>query len=273
MMTAISSLFWFSVKQVINDRKLFLSFFLLAIPSGIAVLFRVLPRGYGYFPPWQLYHVTLQYVLIGGVALLVCMLYAPSVLNTEAESGTLIHLFTRRLKRSSVLVVRFIAAVFALSILFSLSVIAFHLCYTWGVDQTVLGTGWKDGQPWKDTLAYVYCSPLICSAFLAVFLAINLVTSRAMIASGVFLLWEISAAYLPASARVYTVSHQLRRAMVCLNEHLVESFHLRARDLEICFPQGANGLFALSILIIVSLVIGGLCASTREMVPKRVTKD
>ena len=272
-MMAIVSLFWFSVKQVINDRKMFLSIFLLTIPSGIAIIYRVIPREHGYFSPWQLYHATLQYILIGGVALLVCMLYAPSVLNSEAETGTLVHLFTRRLRRSTVLVVRFVAAVFALSILFSLSVIGFHICFTWGVDQVALGSGWIGEQPWKDTLTYMYCSPLICSAFLSVFLAINLVTSRAMIVAGIFLIGEISAAHLPADARVYTVSHQLRRAMVSLNERLVESFHLHARDLEVCFPQGANGFGVLSSIIIVSLVISGLCVTMKEMVPKRITKD
>ena len=135
-MGPIATLFLFTIRQTLWSRKIWLSLLVLSGPSALLLLIRNLAQHsmQGVEPLWQMYHVMVQFFLVMGLIPLVCMIYGTALIGAEVESRTFVYLITRRMRRGTVLLVKFIATALVLAVLCDLALVSVHLCALAGRD-------------------------------------------------------------------------------------------------------------------------------------------
>ena len=269
MIGSIAALFVFTVRQTLWQKKIWLTVLLLCGPCALTLLMRT-------FAPARLvferFHGPLLFYLFYFVIPLVCMLYGTALIGAEAESRTLVYLLTRRLRRATVLLVRYVATVCVLTGLFELAVLADYYCAVGGVDvEAVTGRAWS---PLLELGGYLYVVPLAVASFLAVFTLIGLITSRALTFSIAYIvLVELIMGNLPVGVQSYTVSRHLRATLFAANPRLTTLFDINPETLKLLYPPGSSGLGVLLVLSVLALAIACLAASVRELLPAKVARD
>ncbi len=259
------SLFWFTIRQVLFDRKTLLASLALLVPCGFIVLARTMGHTNSTASYWHQYHEILQMLLLGGIVPVLCMMFSPMLITSEAESGTLVYLVTRKHRKSTILITRYLATVAAVSLITVVALVCFQLSATVGLHPNQLGSGWINDKPWMDIAEYMAITPLAISSFLAVFTLIGFLTPRALIVSGGYLVFEVVMSNIPASAREYTVTHQLRKTMVASCRELYRVFPSSPmRPLEEYFPAGDSGFWPALGVTVVALALAALLLTVRE---------
>jgi len=264
----------FTLRQILGQRKLWLTIAILLFPAAVVVLVRSVGGGRATRDVWEMYHVLMQFVLLMLLMPLVALSYGTALIGAEVEQRTLAYLTTRRLRRGSVLLIRFAATWLVLSALFALAMLALHICVTLHV-----GVGAVPGtrivwEPTRDLGFYLALAPAGAGAFLAVFTAISLLFSRPLIVSAIYLaVSELVLGNLPAPVRRLSVSHPLRHFLA---EHIPggrQLYQLPAPILADIYPAGETGLWSLLAITVVLLAAALILMTFRELVPARVSRD
>ncbi|MCH9002753.1 MAG: hypothetical protein IIC02_09295, partial [Planctomycetes bacterium] len=109
-MRPIAALFLFTIRQTLSSRKIWLTILLLIAPSVLMLIIR------NFAPPfdhvrglWSIYHVFAQFLFIMGLVPLVCMVHGTALIGAEVEARTIVYLITRRMRRATVMLVKFFA--------------------------------------------------------------------------------------------------------------------------------------------------------------------
>ncbi len=269
------ALFWFTVRQMLLQRKVWVTLLLLAGPCALALLIRNVEPAEDLDDVWNRFHGPVQFLTFLIVLPLICMLCGTSLIGAEAEGRTLVYLLTRKMRRATVLLVRFVAAALVLAMLFDLALVAQYFCAVGGMDMTAL-VGYSDRtwQPLDELLCYLAVGPLGVVAFLAIFSLIGLWASRPLSASIVYVLvLELFLSNLPAGVRVYTVIHQLRRTMFNSIPRLAKLYDVTPEDVARFFPPGSTGTVALCVTALVAMALACVLMTTRELVPSKVARE
>jgi ABC-2 type transport system permease protein len=268
------ALFAFTVRQILGQRKLWLTAVILLFPAAIVVLVRSFggePRGGDL---WDMYHVLMQFLLIMLLIPLVCLLYGTALVGAEIEQRTLVYLTTRRLHRATVLLVRFAATWVTLSVLFALAILALHVCVTLRAAVGTLPHTQIAWQPWHDLRAYLAVAPAGAAGFLALFTTISLVFRRPLIFSVLYVVvFELVVGNLPLLARRLSIGHLLRQTLVQQNPVLRRLYELPDFIADLVYPPGQTGTSMLLTLVAVLLLVSGLLMTVRELTPARVGRD
>jgi hypothetical protein len=280
MIGPITALFWFSIRQTLLHRRIWLILLLLAAPAALNLLIRYVEPDRRLQEVWLRYHGSMQFLMFMVVIPLVCMLYGTALLGAEAESGTLVYLLTRRPRRATVLLVRFVATALVLALLLEAAVGALHLCALAGVDLQSLPSvsrrwprGWQ-WQPVPELTAYLYVVPLGLLSYLAVFTLIGLAARRPIRASIIYLaVIDLAVGSLPIGARMYTVSDQLRRTMLHAIPRLARLYNLPAELQTLLYPPGSTGTGVLLFVAVAALALSCVLVTVRELTPAQLARE
>ena len=117
-MGPILALFNFTMRQTLLHRRVWLAVLILAAPCVLHVAIRAVA------PPidepqdmWEVYHVSALFLLMSVLIPLVCMVYGTALVGADVEAGTMVYLITRRMRRATVLLVKFVATSLVLAVL------------------------------------------------------------------------------------------------------------------------------------------------------------
>lgn len=282
----MAALFWFTVRQMFLQRKIWLTAGLLAFPAAVVLLVRNFAGQMTADDVYESYHGPMQFLVFMLIMPLVCMLYGTALIGAELEQRTLVYLTTRRLRRATVLLVRFAATWVALTLMFQLGMLALHVCTVGGVDLTTDVSAADNPnpgqrsfpagawQPWHDLGCYLAVAPAGVAGFVAMFTALSLLTRRSLMLSIVyFIMFELTLGNLPLSARRFTITHQLRQMMVSTMPDIRRFYGLPAELAERLHPAGATGTWTLIGVVVVLLSIASILMTFRELVPTKVGRE
>jgi ABC-2 type transport system permease protein len=278
-MTPMAALFGFTIRQTLLSRRIWLTLLLLAGPSALIVLVRAFaPAMTTADKLWEQYHGSLQFLLIPIILPLVCLVHGTGLIGSEVEGKTLVYLITRRMRRATVLLVKFVATGLVLAVLCDVAVLGVHVSTFAGQDVSALAShaptyaSWKPGH---DLLCYLAVIPAGVAGFLAVFTLIGLLTRQALGLSVFYLIVvELIVGNVPAGVRANTLLHTLRETLAGAIPRLARIFPDLPPDLrERLYPAGGTGLPALAIVVFVALALAGLLVSRRELMPSKIARE
>ncbi len=276
-MTPIAALFLVTIRQTLLSRKIWLSVAMLAAPCALHMAIRLFgPRDVSAMDLWQMYHVKAHFFLMSTLVPLVCMVYGSSLISSEVENRTITYLVTRRLRRATVLIVKFVATAIVLTALCAVAMIGLHYCVLFGRDvPTLLALSeYGQSQPASDLYHYLTIIPLTVVGFLAVFTLISMVTARALIAScAYFIVAELIVSNLLVIARRYTLLHQIRVTTAGLMPSVRQLFELPADLAETLYPEGATALPELLCIVSVAVALAAILMTICELTPSNAGRD
>jgi hypothetical protein len=276
-MTPILALFNFTVRQTLLHRRIWLTLVMLVAPSVLHLAIRA------FAPPledprdvWEVYHISALFLFMSVLIPLVCLVHGTALIGADVEAGTIAYLITRRLRRATVLLVKFVATLVVLAGLCDLAMVGLHLSQLAGRDlaPSVANSSYADWSPAHDLRAYLIIIPFAVSGFLALFNFIALLTARPIAASVIYLVVsELVLSNIPAKARVYSLSHWLRVPLSGMIPGLPRVFEI-PRDLtEKLYPPGAGLPAALVGIPLVALALAAIIVSVRELMPDKAARE
>ena len=273
-MTPVLSLFTFTVRQTLLSKKVLLCLLMFACPCALVVLIRTFGDDPGADSAWRIYHVMLVHLTLGGVTPLVCMIYGPAIVSSEADAGTIVYLLTRRMRRATVVAVRYLATTVSVSLLVLLTMVALHLLTTTSLPPVSYTTHWKEVSPLDELWVYLSVGPAVVASYLAIFVALNALMRKGLIVSGLyFVVMEMAVANIPAGVRTYTITHQMRRTIGGSLPEVREILPLPPELHDTFYPLHATGWSGFAVYIVVFVLITCLVVSFREQVPERVARE
>ena len=276
-MTPIIALFGFTIRQTLLSRKIWLTVLLLAAPCALLLVVRnVAPPIDKARTLWEMYHVLVQFLLLMGLVPLICMVHGTSLIGAEVEAGTIVYLITRRMRRATVLLVKFVATALVLTMLCEAGMVSLHLCALAGRDMTSLlaHSSYADWNPSADLYYYLRVIPLAVLSFLAVFSLIGLLTTRPLaISVFYFVTVELILSNIPIRAKVYSLMHQLRVTIAGAIPRVSDLYELPPDLRAELYPQGATAVPELLGIVLVALVLSSVLMRLRELRPAKVSRE
>ena len=276
-MGPIVALFNFTIRQTLLDRKIWLSVLLLAAPCALVLVIRNVA------PPidrprelWEMYHVLAQFFMLMVLVPLVCMVHGTALIGADVEARTIAYLITRRMRKATVLLVKFAATVLVLAVLCDLAMIGLHLCALAGRDvpSLVAHSDFADWNPTSDLCCYLLIIPLGVLSFLAVFSLIGLLTNRPLAFSVTYLVaFELILSNIPVRAKMYSLSCQLRVPLAGAMPRVVDLYELPPELCAKLFPPGATVSPALCGAIVMALILSCVLITLRELMPTKVSRE
>lgn len=276
-MGPVIALFAFTLRQTLLSRKIWLTVLILAGPCVLVSVIR-------YFAPpmdrgkavWEMYHVLSQVFLMSVLLPLVCMVNGTALIGSDVEARTIAYLTTRRMRRATVLLVKFAATALALAVLCDLAMLGVHYCSLVGRDvpSLVASTKLAGWNPTVDLGHYLLIMPLGVVAFLAVFSLIGLLTARPLAVSVFYLVTiELVLSNIPIRVRMYSLLHLLRATLCGLMPDVANLFEL-PRDLrQELYPASGTGLPELCFVVAAALVLAAILITRRELMPTKVSRE
>jgi ABC-2 type transport system permease protein len=180
-----------TLRALVSRRRALLMLLLVAIPVGIGLLarFRGLPGD-----PIDRTANVLELMIVRTVLPLVALVFGTSAIGAELEDGTAIHLLTKPVARWQIVAAKLLAAFPVTAVLVAGSTLA-----------TGLLIGGERGTA-PITVAFAVASVIGSLLYVAVFLALSIVTSRALIIGLIYVvLWEGLLAGLFEGTRVLSI--------------------------------------------------------------------
>ncbi|UCC31682.1 MAG: hypothetical protein JSU86_05260 [Phycisphaerales bacterium] len=277
-MGPITALFAFTIRQTLLNRKICLPLIILAAPTAIIILIRNFA---GELPEveaaWRAYHSLVQFLLIQLLIPLVCLIYGTALVGADVDAGTIVYLTTRRMRRRTMLLVKFAANVLVLVVLCDLSIVLLHACTFVGLDLqsvTVRSSAFADWNPTTDFCYYLLIIPAGVLGFLAVFTLIGLLTARPLTLSIFYLVVvELIVSNIPVGARVYSVTHYLRVTMAGVIPELPRVYELPEELSQELYSPGATGLPELFGITLVALALTTTLVTVRELMPAKLARE
>jgi hypothetical protein len=205
------------------------------------------------------------------------MLFGPALLLADAEAGTLAYLFTRKLRRASMLLMQYLGMAAVLALIAMIGCAVAHFVTVGGLSEAVVAKdGPKGWRPTDDLWRYLALMPPAVAVFLAVFALISMLTRRSLILAGVYFVGvEVVLANLPISARRYTIAHFLRKTLMAWDPEMAYFTNLPPQSdlVGLLYPPGESGLVGLGLVIIVLLAGSAALATWRQLLPSRTARD
>lgn len=195
-------IFVLQLRQILGGRKILLLALFLTLPILLSILVRTaggFGGGYGDTPAG----VYLFLVYPQSMCMLLALLYGTAMLNFEIEGKTLTYLFTRPIRRSTIILGKYAAIVVALAIPSWVSLAA-----SWSV------VGFPgDG---RFILGLALATTAAVLAYTAVFGAIGIVFHRRPMIVGLIyaVVFEVLLSFIPAVVNTLTVTYYLRSLVV-----------------------------------------------------------
>lgn len=276
-MRPIIALFLFTVRQVLLSRKIWLTLLLLAAPCALLLVIRNFgPEIKKVQVLWEMFHVMNHFLFLMGLVPLVCMMHGTALIGAEVEARTVVYLTTRRMRRATVLLVKYVATASVLAVLCDLAAVGIYAVALGGRDLATMKAGGHlaDWNPVSELGCYLTIAPVAVLAFLAIFSLIGLLTARPLGVSIVYLvLVELILSNIPVKARMFTVMHQLRVMMVDRIPGITRLYELPPDLRTELYGPGASALPALAGIIGVALVLACLLMTVRELVPAKIARE
>lgn len=266
------TLFQFTVWHTLRQSKFRLTAGLLTFPAVIMLVARYATGGLTPDKTWETYHGVSLFVLLMALMPLVCMLHGTSLIGADAEQRTLVYLTTRKLRRATVLLVRFVAVWGLLTLLFGGAMLLLYLATVANL-RLPAESGW---QPRGELWIYLSITPLGVAAYLGLFTLLSLAFSRPLIVSMIYLaVFELILSNWPVPARKISISHPQRLTLVNKIENIdtLGSLDLPPFVRDTIYPPDATGTWTLVIVVAVLLALASILVSTRELVPAKVSRD
>ena len=135
-LSALAALFVLTLRQNTHGRRLLVLVLLYALPCGLAVLLRSLPRP---APVDMLEYALVLNLLPHGLAPLTALLYAAGMIQDEVEEQTLTYLLMRSVPRTALYVTKFLATLCTTVLLVGAATAALYVAIYWGVPDQ-----WRD---------------------------------------------------------------------------------------------------------------------------------
>jgi len=276
-MGPIAVLFGFTVRQLLVSRRILLTLLILMAPGALLIVIRLVePDEPEARELWELYNVSAHIFLMSVLVPLICIVHGTALIGAEAEARTITYLITRRMRRATVLLVKFIATWLVLALLCDIAMICLHFCAVAGCDvPSIVSESSYEG--WSATAAlgwYLLLIPLTVLAFLAIFTLIGLLTARPLAVSIFYLIAvELIVSNIPLRARTYSITHQLRATAASVMPRLPDLFELPRELRAELFPVGGTGLPELIVIVLVALALAALLMTMRELIPTRVSRE
>jgi len=275
----IASLFLFTVRQTLWQRKVAVVYLLAAVPCGLVAVVRVFHPPADYMP-WEPFQIMTQFVLLMVVLPLVCILHGSALITSEAENRTFVYLTTRRLHRATVLLVRWLAVAVVLTIVLGAGAVGIWLASVWGVEpaQLVVPGRWARIEgPWSpghDLWCYLCAIPVAVAGYLALFTLIGLASSRPLSLSlSYFILLELIVGNLPIAARVYSLSHPVRTLLVRGMPAIQRLYELPPELAKAVYPPDTTALPELLGIVAIALFLSAVLVTVRELLPTRLARE
>ena len=277
-MGPITALFKFTIRQALTDRKIWLAVLLLAAPLTLILVIRsAAPPAELEADLWEMYHVSVQFFLMLALIPLVCMVYGTALIGADVEARTIVYLTTRRMRRATILLVKFVATALVLSVMCDLAAFGVHFCTLAGRDLPALSARFPIYANWSpagDLAGYLMVIPLGVVSFLAVFTLIGLIAPRPLAFSVVYLvLVEMILSNIPVRARVYSLSHYVRESLAGVIPRVTSLYELPRELRDELYPTGATGLPELGIIVAVALMLCAVLITTRQLMPTKVARE
>lgn len=276
-MRPMAALFLFTIRQTLSSRKIWLTILLLVAPSVLLLIIR------NFAPPidsarnqWEIYHVFAQFLFIMGLVPLVCMVHGTALIGAEVEARTIVYLITRRMRRATVMLVKFFATAFVLAVACDMAMVGLHYCMLAGRDVPALiaGTSYADWNPSQELLCYLYIIPLAVLSFLAIFSFIGLMSARPLAMSVLYLVTvEMVLSNIPVRARIYSLMHQLRVTMAGALPGVSTLYELPRELSQELYHDDASALPQILGIVVVALVLSAILMTNRELVPTKISRD
>jgi len=276
-MRPITALFLFTIRQTLSSRKIWLTILLLVAPSVLLLILR------NFAPPidnardqWEIYHVFSQFFFIMGLVPLVCMVHGTALIGAEVEARTIVYLITRRMRRATVMLVKFAATALVLAIACDVAMISLHYCMLAGRDipSLLAGTSLADWNPSNALRCYLYVIPIAVLSFLAIFSLIGLVSARPLALSVIyFVTVELVLSNMPVRARIYSVMHQLRVMMAGAMPGVSKLYELPTELRQELYYEDASALPQILGIVLTALILSAILMTYRELVPAKISRD
>jgi ABC-2 type transport system permease protein len=184
---------------------------LMLLLAGIPILVGLIVRANG--PGVRDVGATLDGLVVRVVLPLVALVFGTAALGSELEDGTAVHILTKPIRRSTIVLAK--------------SAVAGTLTAAMVVPSTVLA-GILLARPGTDSLATTFALALGVLAgsylYVAVFVALSVITSRGLlIGLGYALIWEGLLAGLLPGSQVFSVREYVRGIAQILSPEAIES--------------------------------------------------
>lgn len=276
-MGPVVALFSFTIRQTLVNRKIWLTVLILAAPCALALLIR------NFAPSMdrarelrEMYHITAQLLLMSVLVPLVCMVHGAALIGADVDAQTITYLITRRLRRVTVLLVKFVATGLVVAALCDLAMLVLHVCGLAGRDvaSLVAHSGVAGWVPASDLNHYLVIIPVAVFVYLAVFTLIGLLTARPLAVSVFYLITvELILSNLPLRARVYSVLHHLRVTLVGMMPQAADLYELPRELRQELYPASATALPELIGIVLIALALAAVLITVRELVPTKVSRE
>jgi len=270
-------LFIFTARQILSQRRTLAIGALLAFPAAVVMLVRTFADDFSARDAWETFHGAMLFLVLMLILPLVCMLHGNSLIGAEVEQRTFIYLATRRMRRATVLVVRFLASTLVLTALFELAVTALYFCVVSGMVLSHAAPAERGTIAWdaaRDLRCYLAIVPFAIAAYLAVFTTFSLTFGRPIAFSITYIaLVELVVGNLPLPARVYTLNHQIRATLYRDMPQINRMLEVPPAILADVFPAGGSGAWHLLAVVAVMLTLSSILISFRELAPPRVARE
>ena len=275
---AIAALFLFTIRQMLRDAKFWAVAAAQFLPCALALLIhRFHPPIHDLGPAWHLYHGLSQFMFLMGLLPLACMIYGTGLIGTEAESKTIGYLITRRLRRRTVLLTKFVATALVLIVVCGVAAAAIYASVLWRLDWQSLAPksgALADWNPAQELIVYLNVTALGVIGFLAIFSLIGLLTAKPLAMSVLYMVVvELVIGNLPAGARAYSLIHQLRVRAVAAIPGLVKLFELPSDLGAQLFPANGSGVPEVLVVSGVAVFLACVLVTMGELTPSRVARD
>ncbi len=276
-MGPILALFGFTIRQTLVTRKVWLTILILAAPCALLLLIRAFePSTRQAQTLWEMYHVPAHFFLMSALVPLVCVVHGAALIGADIEARTITYLTTRRMRRATVLIVKYVATAVVLALLCDVAMVGLHFCALGGRDLTsvIAHSEYSGWDPTGDLGCYLLVLPLAVVGFLAIFSLIGLVYSRPLALSVVYLIIvELILSNLPLKARMYTLSHQLRVTLAGAIPRLTRLYELPADLREEMYLPGETALVEVLGIVVVALALAALMVTVRELMPAKMSRE
>ena len=276
-MGPILALFTLTLRQLVWSPKIGFALLLAVVPGTLAVIVR-LAAGWqsGSRDIWEFYHAAGQVLSLQVIVPVLCMVYGTALIGAEVEARTFVYLTTRHMRRGTVLLVKYVAAALLLTALAEGMVVLFHVCHLGGrapgfLPAVPTGVAWH---PANDLMTLLIAAPLGVVTFLAVFTLIGLLTARPLALSVLYLvIIELAFGNLPLEARVYCVSHLIRKMMAGRIAGMRGFYELSQELWDTVYLGGLPVWCGILGVILVTLGFAVVLVSTRELLPAKMVRE
>ena len=109
-------LFKTALRDLIRPKRLIAALALILMPSALGLLLKLRMQANGDFAPLAVYNTFAPFLVFGFIVVILAVIFATGVVSQEVEQKTIVYLLTRPVARWRILLMRFLAAVVAITV-------------------------------------------------------------------------------------------------------------------------------------------------------------